>query len=470
VRSRTIRRSPAATVAVVVLLGLLAACSSSGGGDNGDFRRDNGAKNNSTDSTDQPTKKTTTTVPAPTTTVDATTTTEEVEITVQPVDGEIDDIIVRETVADLNEWWTQTFPSLYPAASYSPPVAGAWTLRPGDEIPCGSVVVVYDDVADNAIYAPCDDQTDGVFFDIEQLLPRLAASSGQFAPAFVAAHEWGHLIQARGGEPNTESVLLELQADCFAGTWVGHVVQDGTPFEIIPSDIDVALSALLSVADPVGVGATEAGAHGSGFDRVSAFAAGLADLAWCVSFQTDPPPIFEMQFTSDKDAESGGNLPLVQFADLAKQDLETFFLTEIDPNYPLPGQYQEGTCDGREVILDYCATTGTIVFNRERLQAFHDFFGDFATGTLLARAYAATIGVAPQIANCITGAFARELILHEGDDPPLYQLVLSPGDLDEAVRVFLFESMDGDGIFSVLSMGRGILEGLDACADIAQNG
>ena len=152
---------------------------------------------------------------------------------------------------------------------------------------------------------------------------------------------------------------------------------------------------------------------------------------------------------------------------MAAKDLTTFFLTEIDPNYPLPGPLTNTDCDGREVELEWCPSSGVIAFNPDRLQAFHDFLGDWATATLLARAYAATAGLSADVTNCITGAFDRALILDVGSTIDAYQLELSSGDLDESARVFLIESMDGDGILSVANLRAGLVEGLPACERLA---
>jgi len=129
-----------------------------------------------------------------------------------------------------------------------------------------------------------------------------------------------------------------------------------------------------------------------------------------------------------------------------------------------------GDCDGRAVELEWCPSANAIVVNPERLQAFHDFVGDWATATLLARAYADSVGIAPQVSNCLSGAFDRALILDVNANPKTYNLQLSSGDLDESARVFLAKSMGGDGIVSVDNLRLGLLEGVPACERLAQGG
>lgn len=88
--------------------------------------------------------------------------------------------------------------------------------------------------ASNAIgpfYCPADESIyiDGEFFQI--LTDRFGASGGPLAEMYVLAHEWGHHIQQQEGTlsrlnhrdlgPTSDMVRSELQADCYAGAWMG---------------------------------------------------------------------------------------------------------------------------------------------------------------------------------------------------------------------------------------------------------
>ena len=92
--------------------------------------------------------------------------------------------------------------------------------------------------------------------------PRGLGASGDFAQAYVVAHEVGHHVQKLLGtsgrvqelrqrvneiEANQLSVRLELQADCFAGLWAKHADQAASILEA--GDIDEALSAASAVGD-----------------------------------------------------------------------------------------------------------------------------------------------------------------------------------------------------------------------------
>ena len=114
-------------------------------------------------------------------------------------------------------------------------------------------------------YCP-NDQTvyiDTAFYD--ELKSQFGATGGPLAQLYVIAHEWGHHIQNITGimnnlnlqqtGPTSDSVRLELQADCFAGSWVGaaQTTKDanGVPFlePVTQAEIADALNAASSVGD-----------------------------------------------------------------------------------------------------------------------------------------------------------------------------------------------------------------------------
>jgi predicted metalloprotease len=144
--------------------------------------------------------------------------------------------------------------------------------------------------ATGPFYCPEDEKVylDLGFFD--ELEGRLGAN-GQFAQAYVIAHEIGHHVQKVLGiesrvrrsqerspsEVNSLSVQLELQADCLAGLWTGTNQQRGLTEE----DIQSALSAAAAVGDDrlqrasSGTVNPETFTHGSSAQRVRWFQTGL---------------------------------------------------------------------------------------------------------------------------------------------------------------------------------------------------
>jgi predicted metalloprotease len=141
-------------------------------------------------------------------------------------------------------------------------------------------------------YCPGDNH---VYIDLtfyQELADRFGAN-GQFAQAYVLAHEYGHHIQtllgietamrrAQQRDPsnaNKYSVLLELQADCFAGVWAHNATRTtdagGQPLftSLTAQDIQDALNAAAAVGDDAiqrdaGMPVNEAGfTHGSSEQR-----------------------------------------------------------------------------------------------------------------------------------------------------------------------------------------------------------
>jgi uncharacterized protein len=156
--------------------------------------------------------------------------------------------------------------------------------------------------ATGPFYCPADQK---VYIDLsfyDELKQRFGAS-GDFAQAYVLAHEIGHHVQnllgvsgkvsqmqrARPDLANQLSVKLELQADCLAGVW-GHSTDQRHILEA--GDVDKALTAASAIGDDrlqrmAGRGVNpDSFTHGSSADRVRWFQAGFnsGDVAACNTF------------------------------------------------------------------------------------------------------------------------------------------------------------------------------------------
>jgi predicted metalloprotease len=155
-------------------------------------------------------------------------------------------------------------------------------------------------------YCPADHK---VYIDLgfyDTLRQRLGAP-GDFAQAYVIAHEVGHHLQnlmgttekldrARGRvserEMNAMSVRLELQADCFAGVWANLSQRSKGWLE--QGDVEEGLNAASQIGDDTlqkrsrGAVVPESFTHGSSAQRVRWFKRGLegGDLKVCDTFTT----------------------------------------------------------------------------------------------------------------------------------------------------------------------------------------
>jgi uncharacterized protein len=142
------------------------------------------------------------------------------------------------------------------------------------------------------------------FRDLENRLD----APGDFARAYVIAHEVGHHVQNLTGtlteshaqranlpaaEANEISVRVELQADCYAGIWAHAVEQEGTILE--DGDIEEGMNAASAIGDDrlqrqsQGQVVPESFTHGTSEQRVRWFRRGLeqGDLAACDTFGAD---------------------------------------------------------------------------------------------------------------------------------------------------------------------------------------
>ena len=161
--------------------------------------------------------------------------------------------------------------------------------------------------ATGPFYCPSDHK---VYLDLsffEDLRMRFGAS-GDFAQAYVIAHEVGHHVQTLLGiskkvnelqsranlsERNKLSVRMELQADCFAGVWAHQAHKSRQILEA--GDIEEGLNAASAIGDDriqrktQGHVVPDAFTHGSSAQRVRWFKLGLesGNLQTCDTFKTD---------------------------------------------------------------------------------------------------------------------------------------------------------------------------------------
>ena len=179
--------------------------------------------------------------------------------------------------SDAQDMWTQIFRQSGKQYARAPVVI----FTSGTMSGCGPA-----SASTGPFYCPVDHK---VYLDLSffRELSRRFGAPGDFAAAYVIAHEIGHHIQSelgieqeirrkQQGDPshaNRYSVQLELQADCFAGVWARSTYDRGI---LDPGDIDEGLKAAAAVGDDrLGARSPEQWTHGSSELRVQWFRTGF---------------------------------------------------------------------------------------------------------------------------------------------------------------------------------------------------
>lgn len=203
---------------------------------------------------------------------------------------------VTKILAETEDVWGQIFQQEH--AQYERPhlVLFSDAIQSG----CGGA-----ESAMGPFYCPLDHK---VYLDLSffQELARRFGAPGEFAQAYVVAHEVGHHVQTltgvsdkitslrqRAGEAgsNQLSVQLELQADCLAGVWANH--SDRLHHTLEPGDIEAGLRAASAIGDDTlqkqarGYVVPESFTHGTSAQRVQWFKRGYdtGDLHQCATSQ-----------------------------------------------------------------------------------------------------------------------------------------------------------------------------------------
>jgi predicted metalloprotease len=210
------------------------------------------------------------------------------------------DCAVVAEIDSIQDYWGQTLGSSYQPAD---------TVFFSGSVPTGCGAA---SSGSGPFYCPPDRQVyiDLTFFD--DLRTQFGAEGGTFVNAYVLAHEYGHHVQnllgtnnqVTPGEsgPTSGSVRLELQADCYAGTWANHAEtvpdETGQPLisDITDDDVARALDTAGRIGDDfiqtnLGSGTVDQGSftHGSSEQRQRWFTTGYqsGDPNQCDTFGTN---------------------------------------------------------------------------------------------------------------------------------------------------------------------------------------
>lgn len=209
------------------------------------------------------------------------------------------DCRVLAVVESLDAYWADAMP----AAGFTHELPGIVVFDQSTPSSCGTATS-----STGPFYCPTDQTlyVDTTFFDS---LSEFGYENGNLAEAYVVAHEYGHHIENElgifdiadrsGTGTNSDSVKVELMADCLAGVWVGHAAttpdpDTGVPFlePVTQEQLDNALAAAASVGDDriqqtiQGEVTPHTFTHGTSQQRTEAFTTGYTrgTVAACDAF------------------------------------------------------------------------------------------------------------------------------------------------------------------------------------------
>jgi predicted metalloprotease len=404
--------------------------------------------------------------------------------------GEVDRL-AADSLADLEEYWADVFPDVF-GGPFEPLRGGYFSVDPGDIDPadypqgvgCGSDPR---EVENNAFYCQSPDapNTDSISYD-RAFLAELGEGYGAFLPALVMAHEFGHAVQARVGLPRS-SIAIETQADCLAGSWTRWVAEGEAPrSRLREADLDDLLRGYFLLRDPVGTSSAAESAHGSYFDRVSAFQDGFDDGPEACRDDFGPGRVFTQgEFQTDEDFATRGNADYGFVVDALEPSLsgvwEQAFREIFRESFSAPAvepfaREAPGCADDVDLDLVFCAEEHLVTYDQTDLtQPAYQDIGDFAVVTAVAIPYAQAVrdqlGLSDEdpeglrSAVCLTGWYAAKVYNGQAG------LTISPGDIDESVQ-FLLTYGRSDTVlpaaelsgFELVDLFRsGFEEGLRAC-------
>jgi predicted metalloprotease len=415
-----------------------------------------------------------------------------------PITGVSDspiDQFARNALTDINAFWAEAYPEFY-GEDFQPLENGYFsvdsedidpTAYPEAGIGCAGSPAPPDTVAGNAYFDP---ECDLIAYD-RSLLQELTDDYGRFLVPVVMAHEFGHAMQGRFGfAASGRSIQDETQADCFAGAWTRWVADGHAQHVSLRTpELDDVVRGFLLLRDDAGSDPDDTEAHGSFFDRVSAYYEGYDGGVGSCRDDFGADRLYTAAAFSEGEAASHGNAPISDITSWVDATLPEFW-SDVFPDAfgkdftPPKVDEFDGTapdCTGLENRdLGYCAAKKTVyVDDTDLVRPAYDKIGDFALVTAVALPYALAVrdqaglsvddGAATRSAVCLTGWYEAQWF--NGDFEDSTGAAISPGDIDEAVQFLLeygvddqvFPNVDASGFELVGAFRTGFLEGGNAC-------
>lgn len=375
------------------------------------------------------------------------------DLTIENGDGSEIDQLVANSMDDVMTYWEGVFEKTF-GEEMQPLQGGIWAYEPGhnEALPCVPANQV-EIVENNAFYCPSED---AIAYD-RAFLGQLADEFGEFIVPLVFAHEFGHAIQDRVGDPGSKTISWEGQADCYAGVFTKQATDGTTHFKATSEDLDSVLTGYLMLRSQPGGSPDDPNAHGSAFDRVAAFQEGFNDGPdHCYTAFDDDRVYTQIPYLTANDKANAGNLPYDQTLQTIPTEMNTVGETVVGSSWEqVDASGFDGSsakCDGdpQDELVFYCPDDKTVHYAEKGLisQAY-DKFGDFAAMTLISMGYADAILDAEgaktdgkdafEAQLCFVGAYSGGAFEASatGEQSPLGGLQLSAGDLDEAVMVLI---------------------------------
>ena len=184
------------------------------------------------------------------------------------------DQFLTTVIQDVDSYWTKQFAD---AGLPEPRVGYQW-------VPSGQAAAY--SPSDDTIYISQEFATKIYNGELDQMLPGSShgygRAAGDFAVAYIVAHEYGHQVQDELGlfDQGIATKPLELQADCFAGAWAKSADEAN---RLDAGDVDEAIEAALAVGD---FDTSNPGHHGTPEERADAWRTGFeaGKPAACNSF------------------------------------------------------------------------------------------------------------------------------------------------------------------------------------------
>jgi predicted metalloprotease len=390
---------------------------------------------------------------------------------VQDSDGSDIDKLALLSVNDIADFWQQNYGDL--DGSFTP-IENLLSYDSDD--PSSPTVCNTDTYGEpNAFYCPSKQI---MAWDRGVLVPIGREFFGDVAIAALMAHEYGHAVQYMAGlvDDDTPVLVMEQQADCFAGTYV-HWVAEGNSsrFNLSTGDgLNHVLAAAITLRDPL-LGPQDADmledGHGTALDRVSAFQMGFTSGASeCAQIDMDEIetrrgdlPI-ALPFDDDGDVQTGEVTLDEDTLGLLMEVLGEVY----QPSDPPTLSYDAAECPDAQPVppTSYCPSTNTIAVDLGALAQMGEaadesnyvlLQGDNTALSVLTSRYALAVQhesgdalntpAAALRTACLTGV-AQAAMSDTVELPSGQSLTLTAGDLDEAVAGLLTNGLAASNVDS----------------------